>query len=77
MSKLHSQDRDRILRCLQDGPKTTHEMALLLRLSTPRVGALVLDLNQRGYIRAPRCTVGPRGNRVNLWDLPIPQETPL
>lgn len=77
MSKLHSQDRDRVLQCLQDGPKTAHEMALLLRLSAPRVGALVLDLNRRGFIRSARCTVGSRGNTVNLWDLPTPQETPL
>jgi DNA-binding Lrp family transcriptional regulator len=77
MSKLNSQDRDRVLECLQDGPKTAHEMALLLRLSPARVGALLLELDRRGLIRAPRCTVGPRGNSVNLWDLPTPQETPL
>lgn len=77
MIKLNSQDRDRILQCLQDGPKTAHEMAPLLRLSTRRVGALLLELDRRGFIRAPRCTTGPRGNSVNLWELPIPQETPV
>ncbi|MHB1282211.1 MAG: ArsR family transcriptional regulator [Acidithiobacillus sp.] len=77
MIKLNSQDRDRVLQCLQDGPKTVHEMALLLRLSQPRISSLLPELNRRGLIHAPRCKVGPRGNTVNLWDLPIPQETPL
>ena len=77
MSKLDQQDGDLVLQCLQDGPKTVHEMATLLHLSIPRTNGLLLELNRRGLIHAPRCTVGPRGNTVNLWDLLIPQETPL
>ncbi|MHB8201975.1 MAG: hypothetical protein ACYDD9_14325 [Acidithiobacillus sp.] len=77
MSKLDKQDGDRVLQCLQGGPKTASEMATLLHLSVPRTNGLLLELNRRGIIHAPRCTTGPRGNTVNLWDLPIPQETPV
>ncbi len=76
MIKLNSQDRDRVLQCLQDGPKTAHEMALLLRLSQPRISSLLPELNRRGLIHAPRCTTGPKGNTVNLWGLRQVLETP-
>lgn len=77
MSKLDKQDGDRVLQSLRSGPKTAHEMATLLHLSVPRTNGLLLELNRRCLIHAPRCTTGPRGNSVNLWELPIPQETPV
>lgn len=75
MNTLNSQDSNRVLQCLQDGPKTTGEIARLLRLSHPRVSALILEMSRRGQIHAPRCTKGPRGNSVNLWDLRAPLES--
>ena len=75
MNALNTQDSNRILQCLQDGPKTSSEIAQHLRLSHPRVGGLILELQRRGHIHAPRCTKGPRGNSVNLWELRTPLES--
>lgn len=76
MDNLNTQDRERILICLQDGPKTASEIAALLRMTPPRASALLLEMSRRGLVYAPRCTIGPRGNTVNLWDLPAPLESP-
>ncbi|MHB1581465.1 MAG: hypothetical protein ACYCQM_10165 [Acidithiobacillus sp.] len=76
MDNLNTQDQERILRCLQDGPKTSSEMAALLRMTPPRANALLLEMSRRGRVYAPRCTIGPRGNTVNLWVLPAPLESP-
>ena len=74
MNTLSTQDQNRILQCLRDGPKTAGEMARHLRLSHPRVSALIMEMSRRGQIHAPRCTTGPGGNSVNLWDLRAPLE---
>ncbi|WP_368605003.1 MarR family transcriptional regulator [Acidithiobacillus ferrivorans] len=76
MNALDPQDSSRILQCLQDGPKTSSEIAQHLRLSHQRVSGLIHELNRRGFIYAPRCTTGPRGNSVNLWGLRPTLETP-
>ena len=72
MNALNTQDWDRILQALQDGPKTASEMAALLRVTPARASGLLQEMNRRGLIHAPRCTLGPRGNSVNLWALPAP-----
>ena len=75
MNILSAQDQNRILQCLRDGPKTAGEIARHLRLTHTRVSALILEMNRRGQIHAPRCTKGPNGTPVNLWDLRTPMES--
>ena len=75
MNALDPQDSNRILQCLQDGQKTASEIAQHLRLSHPRVSGLIQEMHRRGQIHAPRCTKGPNGTPVNLWDLRTPLES--
>ena len=77
MDKHSIQDSDRILECLRAGPMTSAEITARLHLSAPRVNGLIHALNRRGFIHAPRCTTGPKGNTVNLWGLRPALETLL
>lgn len=76
MDKLSKQDSDRVLECLHAGPMTTAEISARLHISVPRVNGLIHELKRRGFIHAPRCTTGPKGNSVNLWGLRPTWETP-
>lgn len=69
MDKLATQDRSRILKCLQQESMTTHEIAVRVRLTLPRVNSLVHELHREGLIHAPRCTPSAKGQPVNVWTL--------
>ena len=69
MNKLAAQDRDRILQCLHTMPMTVAQISQQLHLSTDRVSGIVQILKSEGLIHAPRCTTGPRGKPVNLWEI--------
>ena len=69
MDKLAIQDRDRILQCLQANPMTVAAISKQLQLSTARVGGIIQILANSHQIHAPRCTTGPNGNPVNLWEI--------
>lgn len=69
MDKLATQDSRRIRACLQDRPMTAAEISAQLRLSIPRINRLLQSLQQEGIVHTHRCTTGPKGNTVNLWEL--------
>ena len=67
--QLLARDLQRLLQLLQEGgPKTAHELQRGLRLRTSRIICLLQQLEKQGLVHSPRCTVGRKGNIINLWE---------
>ncbi len=76
MDQLATQDRDRILQCLHTMPMTVAQIGQQLHLNSTRVTRIIQTLKSERLIHAPRCTTGPKGNTVNLWEIHPSRKSP-
>ncbi|ACH84319.1 hypothetical protein F6A13_11085 [Acidithiobacillus sp. 'AMD consortium'] len=77
MHETHHKDKERILRCLRNGPRTCKEVADALKLSCLRTNHLIVDLAKQGLVHAHHCTINASGSPINVWALPSSETPPL
>ena len=75
MHETHDKDKERILRCLRNGPMTCKEVADALKLPYLRTNHLIVGLAKHGLVYAHHCTLNATGSPINVWALPSSKTT--
>ena len=55
---------------------TVAQISQQLHLNSTRVTRIIQTLKSERLIHAPRCTTGPKGNTVNLWEIHQSRKSP-
>jgi len=66
---LLKQDCQKLLKLLQEAPRTHTELITAMRLSSARITSILEILQQRGQIHSPRYVTGQQGRTIEIWEL--------